>query len=281
MAPVTPFPAAGARAADTYRIGGHQVGYELLSTLKQASSSTGIDFAYLVAQAGQESGFRSNAQASTSSARGLFQFIESTWLEMVRDHGRKYGLAAEAQQIGTGSDGRPRVDDAATRRAILSLRDDPRIASAMAAEYARGNRETLSRELGTTPGHTDLYLGHFLGAAGASRFLAAMKDNPAQSAAAILPEAAAANRNVFYTASGEPRSVGEIHAMFGRKLEANAAGLDDLQPIAPTPARGSAVARHLAEQSRVIDHAVKMMAYEALRDTMLRSSRLRNDDEQG
>src|SRR3546814_1987545 len=91
MAPLPPFSASTSRD-DVYRVGGHQVSYELLSTLKQASSSTGVDFAYLVAQAGQESGFRPDAQASGSSARGLFQFIDSTWLQMVRDHGAKYGL---------------------------------------------------------------------------------------------------------------------------------------------------------------------------------------------
>ena len=174
MALLPPFPtSASASRDDVYRVGGHQVSYELLSTLKQASARTGVDFAYLVAQAGQESGFQTNAQASSSSARGLFQFIDSTWLQMVRDYGSKYGLSAEAQQIGTGPDGKPSVADPAMRRAILSLRDNPRIAAAMAAEYARSNRDTLSRELGIQPGQTDLYLGHFLGTSGAGKFLAA------------------------------------------------------------------------------------------------------------
>lgn len=279
MAPLPPFSALTGRD-DVYRVGGHQVSYELLSTLKQASSSTGVDFAYLVAQAGQESGFRPDAQASGSSARGLFQFIDSTWLQMVRDHGAKYGLTTEAQQIGTGPDGKPSVADPAMRRAILSLRDNPRIASAMAAEYARTNQQALSRDLGIQPGQTDLYLGHFLGTSGASRFLGALQDNPAQQAAALLPDAAAANRGVFYDADGRARSVGEIYAAFQRKLQNNTAGLDNLQSIvaSATPVRTSTVASHLDEQRRMIDHAVKMMAYEALRDSMMRSSRLMRDD---
>lgn len=279
MAPLPPFSASTSRD-DVYRVGGHQVSYELLSTLKQASSSTGVDFAYLVAQAGQESGFRPDAQASGSSARGLFQFIDSTWLQMVRDHGAKYGLTTEAQQISTGPDGKPSVADPAMRRAILSLRDNPRIASAMAAEYARTNQQTLSRDLGIQPGQTDLYLGHFLGTSGASKFLGALQDNPAQNAAALLPEAAAANRGVFYDANGRARSVGEIYATFQRKLQDNTAGLDNLQTVAAaaTPARTSRVASHLDAQRRMIDHAVKMMAYEALRDSMMRSSRLMRDD---
>ncbi|MFC3676883.1 transglycosylase SLT domain-containing protein [Ferrovibrio xuzhouensis] len=279
MAPLPPFSASMNRD-DVYRVGGHQVSYELLSTLKQASSSTGVDFAYLVAQAGQESGFRPDAQASGSSARGLFQFIDSTWLQMVRDHGAKYGLTTEAQQIGTSPDGKPSVADPAMRRAILSLRDNPRIASAMAAEYARTNQQALSRDLGIQPGQTDLYLGHFLGTSGASKFLGALQDNPAQNAAALLPEAAAANRGVFYDADGRARSVGEIYAAFQRKLQNNMAGLDNLQTVVAgtTPVRNSTVASHLDEQRRMIDHAVKMMAYEALRDGMMRTSRLMRDD---
>ena len=71
MAPLTPFPSSAQPAANgSYRVGGHKVSYELLNTMKQASSRTGVDFAYLVAQAGQESGFKPDAQARTSSARG-------------------------------------------------------------------------------------------------------------------------------------------------------------------------------------------------------------------
>ncbi|WP_341895998.1 transglycosylase SLT domain-containing protein [Ferrovibrio terrae] len=275
MAPVTPFPPPSAKA-DSYRVGGHQVSYELLSTLKQASSRTGVDFAYLVAQAGQESGFKADAQAKTSSARGLFQFIESTWLETVRDHGAKHGLAEQAQKIGTGSDGKPRVSDAETRRDILSLRDDPRIASAMAAEYARSNQQILSREFGVDVKKVDLYLGHFLGATGATKFLTGLKDNPAQSAAALLPDAAATNQGVFYTPDGKPRSLGEIYAFFNTKLDSKAVGLDTVpldgqaSALATTQSYGnSAVQAQMDEQRRFIDQNMKMMAMEMLHKIML------------
>lgn len=270
MPPISPLSNPQAQQ-DTYRIGGHRVSYQLLTTLKQASQRTGVDFGYLVAQAGQESGFRTDAQAKTSSARGLFQFIEATWLEMLRDHGHKYGLAAQAQQIATGSDGKPRIADSAARRDILALRDDPRIASAMAAEYARSNQQILSRDLGVDLNKVDLYLGHFLGPNGAGKFLAAKQENPAQAAAALLPEAAAANRNVFYTPDGQPRSVGDIYAYFTRKLENNASGLDAVPAAPSTASRVSPVQNHLAEQHRITDHAVKIMAFEALRDLMMRT----------
>jgi hypothetical protein len=284
MAPLTPFPSSAPPAASgstgNYRIGGHKVSYELLNTMKQASNRTGVDFAYLVAQAGQESGFKADAQAKTSSARGLFQFIESTWLETVRDHGAKHGLGQQAQQISTGSDGRPRVGDAEARRDILSLRDDPRVASVMAAEYARSNQQILSREFGVDVKKVDLYLGHFLGANGATKFLAGLKDNPAQPAAALLPEAAAANQGVFYTPEGKAKSLGDIYAYFTRKLDSNATGLETV-PLdsAATVARsgrgsGSAVQSHLDEQRRIVDHGVKMMAMELLNKILGNKSRL-------
>jgi len=281
MAPVTPFPSSAnpAAANGSYKIGGHKVSYELLNTMKQASSRTGVDFAYLVAQAGQESGFKADAQAKTSSARGLFQFIESTWLETVRDHGAKHGLANQAQQISTGSDGKPRVSDSDARRDILSLRDDPRIASVMAAEYARSNQQILSREFGVDVKKVDLYLGHFLGASGATKFLGGLKDNPAQSAAVLLPEAAAANQGVFYTPDGKAKSLGDIYAYFTRKLDSNATGLetvplDSAATVARSAGGGSAVQAHLDEQRRIVDHGVKMMAMELLHKIMGNKTRL-------
>ncbi len=274
MAPVSPFrPAA---TADSYRVGGHQVSYELLSTLKQASSRTGVDFAYLVAQAGQESGFKADAQARTSSARGLFQFIDSTWLETVRDHGAKHGLADYAQKITTGSDGRPRVSDPETRREILSFRDDPRIASAMAAEYARSNQQLLAREFGVDVKKVDLYLGHFLGPNGATRFLGALKENPTQPAATLLPEAAVANKGVFYGADGNPRTLGEVYAFFNAKLDNKSQGLETV-PLdgqssalaANAPYGNSAVQAQLDDQRRLVDQNMKMMAMEMLHKIML------------
>lgn len=274
MAPVSPFrPAA---TADSYRVGGHQVSYELLSTLKQASSRTGVDFAYLVAQAGQESGFKADAQARTSSARGLFQFIDSTWLETVRDHGGKHGLADYAQKITTGSDGRPRVSDPDARREILSLRDDPRVASAMAAEYARSNQQVLAREFGVDVKKVDLYLGHFLGPSGATKFLGALKENPTQTAAALLPEAAAANKGVFYGADGTPRTLGEVYAFFNAKMDSKAQGLE-IVPLdgqssalaANAPYGNSAVQAQLDDQRRLVDQNMKMMAMEMLHKIML------------
>src|SRR5215813_10763164 len=114
-------------------IAGHRVSADVANAVQRAASRTGVDFNYLMSQAAQESGFRNDARAQTSSATGLFQFIDSTWLAMVRDHGAKYGLAQYANAIQGQSGGPARVADPAVRQQILDLRYNPDVSAAMAA----------------------------------------------------------------------------------------------------------------------------------------------------
>jgi len=192
----------------------------ILRSIRQASQATDIDFDYLVAQAKQESGLQPRAAAKSSSARGLFQFIDSTWLEMVRRYGDRYGAGQYAHQISSDSSGRPTVADPGLRRQILGLRDDPSLSAALAAEYARSNKENLEQALGRATTNTDLYLAHFLGAGGATTFLKALKQNSGTVAANLLPGAAAANRTVFYNSkTGAARSVADIYQIFANKID--------------------------------------------------------------
>lgn len=203
------------------------------SAVQVASAETGVSFSYLMAKAAVESGYRADVKASTSSATGLYQFIERTWLAMVKEHGAKYGLEDEAAKLNAGK------VDAKTRRDILNLRKDPTLSALMAAEYARGNKDSLEKSLGVgTVGDTELYLAHFLGAGGAKRFLSAMRRNPDQIAAQVVPDAAHANRNVFYGKSGA-RTLTQVYERFAAKLAESgaAAGVPPgTGPGAPQPA---------------------------------------------
>lgn len=194
------------------------VNRRVTAAIENASAKTGVDFGYLVDQARIESGMRPDARASTSSATGLYQFTKQTWLATVKQHGTAHGLKWAADAINGQGDGSYRVDDPAMRSSILGLRTDPDAAAAMAAEFASDNGDFLSGQLGREPEPVDLYLAHFLGAAGASQFLSAYQENPETAAAPLLPRAAAANRNVFYKDSGEARSVAEIRENFRAKL---------------------------------------------------------------
>ncbi len=188
---------------------------EIYRAISNASAKTGVNFTYLMEKAAAESSFNPNAKARTSSATGLFQFIESTWLTMVKEHGAKYGLAKYSNAI----DDNNRVSSGKMRKEILNLRKDPEIASYMAAEFASGNYDRLKQNVGGDIGSTELYLAHFLGAGGATGFLNAMKKSPNMAAADLFPREARANRGVFYGAGGQPRSLNQIYAMFDKKFD--------------------------------------------------------------
>lgn len=212
--------------------GGYKISADVLSGIQQASANTGVDFSFLMAQAAKESGFNPDAKAKSSSAAGLYQFVEQTWLSVVRKHGAEYGLGELAGKIKIGEDGRLHVADRATRQEILDLRRDPAIAAAMAAEHAADNKARLDAKLDRPVTPVDLYLAHFLGLKGALNFLHAMDTDPNQQAAAVAPRAAEANRAVFYRADGTPRSLKEIYDRFDARIEKDMAAYDDLDDAA-------------------------------------------------
>ena len=192
-----------------------QAGPVVSGAIQKASASTGVDFSYLMEKAAAESNFDADAKAGTSSAAGLFQFIEKTWIGMVKNYGDKYGLSQYADKIGANG----KVADAATRKEILELRNDPETASFMAAEFASENQRYLSSHVEGDVGATELYFAHFMGAGGASNFLNAMHKNPLQNAADLFPDAARANRNVFYDSkTGQSRTLAGVYEFFDKKF---------------------------------------------------------------
>ena len=166
------------------------------AAIRRASNATGVDADFLIKTARRESAMNPAAKARTSSAAGLFQFIEQTWLGTVKAHGAKHGYGQYADLIHRGSDGRWRVDGSA-RNVVLDLRFDPQAASTMAAELTASNAAYLRGRTGREPGAGDLYAAHFLGPAGAAQLMEAMERRPGASAAAIFPSAASANRSIF------------------------------------------------------------------------------------
>ena len=199
-----------------------------------ASAKTGVDFSYLYSQAKLESGLNPNARASSSSATGLYQFIDQSWLGVMKKHGAENGLGWAADAISVGRDGRYHVSDAATKQAILALRKDPETAATMAAEHASDNKAYLETKLGRQIDSTDLYMAHFLGLGGASKFLKGLESNPGGSAAAVLPAAARANRTIFYNRDGSARSFADIRNRFAARMDRED---DDASPNYIAPAK--------------------------------------------
>ena len=200
------------------------------TAIARAAAATHVDFGYLLGQARLESGLDPQARARTSSATGLYQFTRSAWLDALARHGADIGLDPAM------------LHNPAQNGDLLALRADPGTAAMMAAHLASDNRDALATALGREPDSAELYLAHFLGADGATRFLAALSDNPAQSAAALFPRAAEANHAIFYDGD-TARPVGAVMALLRARLEtamnpgsiAPPGGADLPAPAAPDP----------------------------------------------
>ena len=183
----------------------------VIAALHQASAATGSDFQFLLGTAMRESGLKPQAKSSTSSATGLFQFVEQTWLGMVKQHGTQYGLGSCAGAISQGADGRYTVDTPADRQAILALRNDPQVSALMEGEYVKQARSSLESSLGRDVCSGELYAAHFLGPESACKLIRLSQSQPQANAPSVFPQAASANKSVFYHADGTAKSVREVY----------------------------------------------------------------------
>jgi len=236
--------------------------------IRQASRLTGTDFQYLVATANVESGFNPRAAAPTTTARGLFQFIEQTWLATLKEHGAALGYGKAAEAIARTPSGQYAVADPQLTDRIMRLRFDPTANAVMAGAYTRANADTLADRLGRKATEGELYLAHFLGSAGAGRLIALAESRPGTRASDIFPGQARSNPSIFYE-RGRARSVVEVyHLLVGRYAAAREqAPAPGPQPAAvaaaaPTPKPAattlSAFAPDTAELTQAYAAAAKM-----------------------
>lgn len=228
----------------------------VVNAVKKASQKTGVDFAFLMEKASAESGFNPKAKAKSSSATGLFQFIEDTWLSMVKRHGDRFGLGKYADEIEM-KNGRCCVEDGAMRKKILALRNDPEISALMAGAYTAENTAFLEKNTDCEIGTTEMYLAHFMGAGGAAKFLNCRDYDGDAVAARLFPQQARANKSVFYDrATGKPRTLDQIYNMFDKKFSGGSSGPSTLPPVAmkdstaaPSAASSSTLALDLAAEA--------------------------------
>ena len=226
----------------------------VVAALKNAAAATGSDFHYLLGTAMRESSLKANAQSATSSAAGLFQFVDQTWLGLVKTHGAKYGLSSLAGAINVAPDGRYHAASDADRQTILALKKDPQISALMAGEYARSTQGAMEASLGRAVCGGELYAAHFLGADGACKLIRASQSAPQADAAQIFPQAAGANRNVFFHADGTAKSVREVYDWAMQQPGSSA----PIQHAAPAEASASsATARTVA--ARAVDANIQTL----------------------
>ncbi len=193
-------------------------GSKITSAVANAAKKTGVDFSFLMQKAQTESSFNPTAKAKSSSATGLYQFIDQTWLSMVKKYGEKYGLDEQAAKIDMQG-GKAVVSDPVARKQILDLRKNPEISALMAGEFTAENKNYLECSTNCEVGNTELYLAHFMGAGGAAKFLNSRDINGSVSAAQLFPAAAKANPSIFYDrATGQAKSLNQIYDHFAKKF---------------------------------------------------------------
>jgi len=190
----------------------------LAYVLTAAGDRNGVDFDYLLQTAMRESSLNPQAKAQTSSAVGLFQFLEGTWMQVMKQEGPRLGYGKYADAIEVNSSGDYRVRDPALKAQILKLREDPQIAADLAAAFTKTNGDYLQTRFGRMPSAGELYIAHFLGAQGAEKMFNAGLQNPDQVAANLFPRQAAANQNIFYS-DGHPRTIREVYRSLVAKHE--------------------------------------------------------------
>lgn len=232
------------------------------AAIERASKATGVDFSFLMRTAGRESGMNPVARSGASSAAGLFQFVEQTWLQTLKLHGAKYGYARYAELITKGADGRFHVNGEEARKAVMDLRMDPHASALMAGELAADHAAYLKGRMGREPTAGELYAAHFLGPQGSAKLIEAAQTTPGASAARLFPEAAQANRTIFFTA-GRPNSVLQVYDNLTR-----AAGTGEaIAPPAPAPSEDGGFVQYASARRED-----RMRAQDALVAMILRGS---------
>ncbi|MCJ2034640.1 transglycosylase SLT domain-containing protein [Methylobacterium sp. J-068] len=222
---------------DVLEFGPMKIRRHLVQKIIRAAQAVQTDPVLLMAVADKESSFKTEVQAQTSSATGLFQFIERTWLGVIRDFGPKYGLAADAALVVAGDNGRPTVTDAAERTRLLEMRRDPYLSALMAGEMLKRDAARIALRIGRELTLGEVYLAHFLGPDDAEDFLASVMDKPKAAAAQMLPGPARANKSIFFAAQRGRRkavslSVAQVHEKFEAMMSTRGARYRDVRSVA-------------------------------------------------
>ena len=161
------------------------------SMIAGAARMVGVDPLLMMTIAGVESAFQATVKAGTSTAKGLYQFIDDTWRGMLSRYGKKYGIAPGTSPY------------------------DPRANALLGAEFLKENASYLRKTLKREPTDTDLYLAHFMGPGGAAKML---QMDAGVNAVRAFPKAASANKPIFYNKDGSARTVGQVMEEIERRV---------------------------------------------------------------
>ena len=220
--------------------GASDVGGKVVGAIRDAARVTGTGFDYLLKTAMRESNFNPKAKSSKSSATGLFQFIDQTWLATVKQSGAGLGYGRYADAITRTSSGRYIVHNGAMRRAVMNLRYDPSANAAMAGAFTKANAARLTNALGRAPTDGELYIAHMLGQSGAVKLITSAENAPQTDAARLFPNAARANHSIFFDKQGGVRSAADVYRVLVAQHDGTAT--PPLSAVASAPVQPAAPA---------------------------------------
>jgi hypothetical protein len=200
-------------------IGPARAATAVTGAIRNAANQTGTSFNYLLATARIESDLNPSLTMKSSSAAGLFQFIDQTWLGTLKQAGPAFGYGDYANAISRNSSGHYSVDDPEMRKEIIKLKNNPSANAVMAGVLTQQNSAALSRRIGRPPSEGELYIAHFLGAGGAGKLIQLAGSSPQANAADAFPSAAQANRPIFYDRQGNARSVSGVYSEIVRRFK--------------------------------------------------------------
>lgn len=165
----------------------------IINYVVQGAERVGVDPQLMLQIVKAESAFGANTAQSASSAKGIFQIIDSTWRENYSKFNQKYGIPVNSPL-------------------------DPLSASIFSAAYVK---DVIMKYLPSNPTATDVYMSYVFGPGGGPTLVKAYRANPLGTSIQAYADrygwssansVARANRNYFYR-NGRPMTLAETYAV--------------------------------------------------------------------
>ncbi len=199
---------------------------EIIDTLYNSTKDTGVDFELLVITAMIESNFGKNYKSETSSARGVFQYIEPTWLALIKKYGDRIGYKSYADAIIIDKETKLHTianNNILLRQETLDLRNNNDV-STMIKSYQIIDENKIIRSFknGQTPNITDHYITHMLGLTLAKTFYKLYNGKSdiilANVRIGTFKEAVRLNKEFFYDSNEAPLNAKQSYSKFKKKI---------------------------------------------------------------
>lgn len=199
----------------------------IIHDIQTASQATNTDFKTMIIKAMIESDLGRLTTAKNSSARGIYQYIDATWLTLLKRYGAKIGYPQYAENLTTDLKTLKTIVKDNSRYSedyLLNLRHDTKIASLIKAYQTKEDENALRSVIqNRTLTATDHYIAHMMGIPLAKKFYGMIEAEsntiPANIKNSPFKQAAALNPYFFYGSKRDPLTTQEIYKKFETLIE--------------------------------------------------------------